>query len=140
MRSNPYIEFLIKESRWFDEYGEKVIHPMLAEMAKKIDEEWREAGGVTMGAMEDLLTTVYAGGGDAVAAVQRVGADWRLQLEKAADEIEKMRLTDEEREAITKAMLAYRYRQKANYGMENDGPQACGRIADTLCKLLERFA
>lgn len=60
--------------------------------------------------------------------------------EKLEAEVERLRFTEEERAAITKAMLAYRYRQKANYGMENDGPQACGRIADTLCKLLERFA
>lgn len=40
MKTNPYIEFLIEESRWIDEYGRKVIQPMLAEMAKKVDEEW----------------------------------------------------------------------------------------------------
>ena len=40
MKTNPYIEFLIEESRWFDEFGEKVIQPMLAEMAKKVDEAW----------------------------------------------------------------------------------------------------
>ena len=40
MKSNPYIEFLIEESRWVEEFGRKVIQPMLSEMAKKIDEEW----------------------------------------------------------------------------------------------------
>lgn len=42
MKANPYIEFLIEESRWIEEFGQKVIQPMLAEMAKKIDEEWKK--------------------------------------------------------------------------------------------------
>lgn len=45
MKTNPYIEFLIEESRWIDEYGRKVIHPMLQEAQKKIDEEWSKCGG-----------------------------------------------------------------------------------------------
>ena len=40
MKSNPYIEFLIEESRWIEEFERKVVQPMLAEMAKKVDEEW----------------------------------------------------------------------------------------------------
>ena len=53
-----------------------------------------------MGQMKDFLITVHNGGDEAVAAVQRVSEDWRAQLEQAADEIARLRLTDEEREAI----------------------------------------
>ena len=57
-----------------------------------------------MGHMKELLITVHNGGDDAVAAVQRIGEDWRLQLEAAASEIERLRrwgcLTRGERQAI----------------------------------------
>lgn len=53
-----------------------------------------------MGRMKDLLITIYGGGDEAVAAVQRLGEDWRLQLEAAAAEEDRLRLTDAEREAI----------------------------------------
>jgi hypothetical protein len=42
-----------------------------------------------MGHMKDLLATVYGGGDEAVAAVERIGKDWREQLEQAASEIER---------------------------------------------------
>jgi hypothetical protein len=44
-----------------------------------------------MGRMKDLHITVYAGGDEAVAAVERIGTDWREQLEQAASEIERLR-------------------------------------------------
>ena len=44
-----------------------------------------------MGRMKDLYITVYAGGDEAVAAVERIGKDWREQLEQAASEIERLR-------------------------------------------------
>ena len=44
-----------------------------------------------MGQMKNLLITVYGGGDEAVAAVQRMGEDWRAQLEQAAAEIERLR-------------------------------------------------
>ena len=44
-----------------------------------------------MGHMKELLTTIYAGGDEAVAAVERIGKDWREQLEQAASEIERLR-------------------------------------------------
>ena len=56
-----------------------------------------------MGRMKDLLITVHNGGDEAVAAVERIGKDWREQLEQAASEIERLRITDEEREAIRSA-------------------------------------
>ncbi len=76
-----------------------------------------------MGHMKDLLITVRNGGDDAVAAVQRIGEDWRLQLEAAAGEVQKLRsrlrladaairsesptLTDAEREAIVAAIRSW---------------------------------
>ena len=42
-----------------------------------------------MGYMTDLLITAYGGGDNAVAAVERMGKDWREQLEQAASEIER---------------------------------------------------
>lgn len=42
-----------------------------------------------MGHMKDLLITIYNGGDEAVAAVERMGKDWREQLEQAAAEIER---------------------------------------------------
>ena len=56
-----------------------------------------------MGHMKDLHITIYNGGDKAVAAVDRIGKDWREQLEQAASEIESLRLTDEERAAIEQA-------------------------------------
>ena len=41
--------------------------------------------------MKDLLITVHNGGDEAVAAVERIGKDWREQLEQAADEIARLR-------------------------------------------------
>jgi len=43
-----------------------------------------------MGRMKDLHITVYGGGDEAVAAVERIGKDWREQLEQAASEIEEL--------------------------------------------------
>ena len=45
-----------------------------------------------MGHMKNLLITVHNGGDEAVAAMERIGHDWRLQLEQAADEVERLRL------------------------------------------------
>lgn len=53
-----------------------------------------------MGRMKDLLITIYNGGDEAVAAVERMGKDWRAQLEQAAKEVEGLRLTDAERGAV----------------------------------------
>ena len=99
-----------------------------------------------MGEMKNLLITVYGGGDEAVAAVQRMGDDWREQLEQAAAEIERLRgyrdeaesdaavarllvdrlrLTDAEREAVETAAL------------EADAHQHTGRAA-TLRGLLDR--
>ena len=44
-----------------------------------------------MGYMKDLLITIYAGGDEAVTAVERIGKEWREQLDHAADEIERLR-------------------------------------------------
>jgi hypothetical protein len=50
-----------------------------------------------MGRMKDLLITIYNGGDEAVAAVERIGKDWREQLEQAASEIERRWIPVEER-------------------------------------------
>ena len=42
-----------------------------------------------MGHMKDLYIAIYNGGDEAVAAVERMGKDWREQLEQAAAEIER---------------------------------------------------
>ena len=76
-------------------------------------------------AMKALLAAVYAGGDDAVAAVRRIGEDWRLQLEAAAEEIEKLRPTENERAAI-ESLISEEYRRGAYFW------------ADTLKKFLER--
>lgn len=55
-------------------------------------------------------------------------------------QIERMRLADEEREAIGKAAVAYARREKDGVGLLDDGPVECGQIAATLRKLLDRFA
>ena len=57
-----------------------------------------------MGVMKDFLITIHNGGDEAVAAVQRVSEDWRAQLEQAAAEVESLRPTDAEREAIARAV------------------------------------
>jgi len=57
-----------------------------------------------VGRMKDLLITIYGGGDDAVAAVQRIGEDWRLQLEASAAEADRLRLTEAEREAVKLAV------------------------------------
>ena len=44
-----------------------------------------------MGHMKDLHITIYNGGDEAVAAVERIGKAWREQLDQAADEIERLR-------------------------------------------------
>ena len=41
--------------------------------------------------MKDLYAAIHNGGDEAVAAVQRIGEDWRLQLEAAAAEVERLR-------------------------------------------------
>jgi len=51
-------------------------------------------------------------------------------LEEAAREIERLRLTDAEREAICQAVTAYD---------GNDDDEQCERIAATLRRLLERL-
>jgi hypothetical protein len=51
-------------------------------------------------------------------------------LEEAAAEIERLRLTDEEREAITEAVGAYN---------DNDDDEECAKIAATLHGLLKRL-
>jgi hypothetical protein len=56
-----------------------------------------------MGRMKDLHITIHNGGDEAVAAVERIGTEWRAQLEQAASEIESLRLTEVEREAIKEA-------------------------------------
>jgi hypothetical protein len=44
-----------------------------------------------MGVMKNLLITIHNGGDEAVAAVQRMGDDWRAMLEQAAKEVETLR-------------------------------------------------
>jgi hypothetical protein len=51
-------------------------------------------------------------------------------LDEAADEIERLRLTDAEREAIREAAGAYN---------DNDDDEECAKIAATLRGLLERL-
>jgi hypothetical protein len=81
-----------------------------------------------MGRMKDLHITIYNGGDEAVAAVERMGKDWRAQLEQAASEIEGMRLTDAEREAIYRAEA----RLRTAYVPDDE-------TAVTLRSLLERL-
>ena len=50
-----------------------------------------------MGHMKDMLITIYNGGDEAVAAVERMGKDWREQLEQAADEIAILRADNSRR-------------------------------------------
>ena len=87
-----------------------------------------------MGQMKDLLITVYGGGDDAVAAVQRIGEDWRLQLEAAASEVERLRLTDAERASMTRAIETLEgVEYMEAFRTENDATAAA-----TLRGLLER--
>lgn len=51
-------------------------------------------------------------------------------LDEAADEIERLRLTDHEREAIMEAVGAYN---------DNDDDEECAKIAATLHGLLKRL-
>jgi IMP cyclohydrolase len=51
------------------------------------------------------------------------------ELDEQADEIARLRLTDEEREAIAEAVGAYNF---------NDDDEECARIAATLHGLLKR--
>jgi hypothetical protein len=51
-------------------------------------------------------------------------------LDDAADEIERLRLTDDEREAIAEAVGAYN---------DNDDDEECAKIAATLHGLLKRL-
>jgi hypothetical protein len=53
-----------------------------------------------------------------------------IQLKEAADEITRLRLTDEEREAIREAVGAYN---------DNDDDEECAKIAATLHGLLKRL-
>jgi hypothetical protein len=46
--------------------------------------------GESMGRIKDLHATIYNGGDEAVSAVERMGKDWREQLEQAASEIERL--------------------------------------------------
>ena len=50
-----------------------------------------------MGHMKDLYIAIYNGGDEAVAAVERMGKDWREQLEQAASEIERRWIPVKER-------------------------------------------
>ena len=83
-----------------------------------------------MGRMKDLLITVHNGGEEAVAAVERIGKDWREQLEQAASEIERLRLTDEERKAIEYAELTLRC----------ETHPVCEQHMEGLRRLLKRLA
>ena len=81
-------------------------------------------GIAPMRLMKDFLTTIRNGGDAAVAAVQRMGDDCRAQLEQAANEVEGLRLTDEERQAISWVC--------------GDVADITGPTEDTLRGLLER--
>ena len=62
----------------------------------------RPSESTPMGQMKNLLITIHNGGDEAVAAVQRMGDDWRAQLEQAAKEVEELRLTDAERALLVR--------------------------------------
>lgn len=61
-------------------------------------------------------------------------------IQSAIDEIDRLRFTDAEREAVEKAAYAYEHRCEQGVGLENDGPHDCGNIAATLRGLLSRLA
>lgn len=93
-----------------------------------------------MGRMKDLLITVHNGGDEAVAAVERMGKDWREHLEQAAAEIERLRLTDAEREAI-EGMISDS-QEIAEFNEERCHPhyaEKARRRAAMLIGLLERL-
>jgi len=52
-----------------------------------------------VGRMKDLHITIHNGGDEAVAAVERIGKEWREQLEQAASEIERLWRTVSEMKA-----------------------------------------
>jgi len=62
--------------------------------------------------------------------IGRLDEDTYWACHEAADEIERLRLTDAEREAICQAVTAYD---------GNDDDEECARIAATLRRLLERL-
>ena len=88
-----------------------------------------------MSRMKDLYITIHSGGDEAVAAVERIGKGWREQLEQAASEIESLRLTAVEREAIERGICSL-------VGVEDLSPTA-GESDDaaacTLRSLLDRL-
>jgi hypothetical protein len=89
---------------------------------------------MTMGYMKELDIRIRNGGDDAVAAVQRIGEDWRLQLEAAAGEVERLRLTDAERASMTRAIETLEgVEYMEAFRTENDATAAA-----TLRSLLDR--
>lgn len=80
--------------------------------------------------MKDLYITIHNGGDEAVAAVERMGEDWRQQLEQAAKEVEALRITNAEREAVRYMIAA------AKFGQRDD--DLTEEHAATLRGLLER--
>lgn len=58
-----------------------------------------------MGLMKDFLITIHNGGDEAVAAVQRMGDDWRIQLEQAASELERQWIAVTERLPSTRCRV-----------------------------------
>ena len=87
-----------------------------------------------MGYMKELDIRIRNGGDDAVAAVQRIGEDWRLQLEAAAGEVERLRLTDAERASMTRAIETLEgVEYMEAFRTENDATAAA-----TLRSLLDR--
>jgi hypothetical protein len=85
-----------------------------------------------MGRMKDLHITIHNGGDEAVAAVERMGKDWREQLEQAASEIERLRLTDEERGAIAAGLGALET-------LYEDAPAISRPIYDAYAPTLRRL-
>lgn len=138
MKANPYIEFLIEESRWVDEFGRKVVQPMLAEMAKKVDEEW--------GNMTDrdtfaaaALTGLIAEGDDGSFSEEsyvRAAYRWADAMLAARTPPVKPTLTEEERNAIRTAEGGY-FAWRDDNG-EGYSPERIA-VSETLRKLLERL-
>jgi hypothetical protein len=83
-----------------------------------------------MGRMKDLHITIHNGGDKAVSAFELLSNGWREQLEQAASEIERLRLTDAERKAIASAI---EWCEDITYGGPNDEEAAA-----TLRALLKR--
>ena len=88
-----------------------------------------------MGRMKDLHITIHNGGDEAVAAVERMGKDWREQLEQAASEIERTRLTDAERAAV---LFCYNAALPETEKLGGNAGELCRMHRDTLRGLLER--